>query len=190
MAWCHQTTSHYPSRCWPSSRVQYGTTRSHWVTCILVHLVNWIPWNISHESYKICCWIPFWRYINIINKSDFSVVRNLFQVIFSWSIAIVSGCIVKTNAVCGLPYIFTTSNLLKWIWLGRCSRYRIIIIYCYHLLPLLTHWDLHKIDIFQTPFFNAFFWKMQLMVWSWTTQDKWVAVFYKKGLKLHKQSPH
>ena len=29
MAWCHKTTSHYMSQCWPSSMTSYGVTRPH-----------------------------------------------------------------------------------------------------------------------------------------------------------------
>ena len=31
MAWCHQATSHYLSRCWPRSLLPYGITRPQWV---------------------------------------------------------------------------------------------------------------------------------------------------------------
>ena len=31
MAWCHHTTSHYLSQCWPSSLSPYGVTRPQWV---------------------------------------------------------------------------------------------------------------------------------------------------------------
>ena len=30
MAWCHQTTSHYLSQCWPRSLWPYGVTRPQW----------------------------------------------------------------------------------------------------------------------------------------------------------------
>ena len=31
MAWCHQATSHYLSKCWPRSVSPYGVTRPQWV---------------------------------------------------------------------------------------------------------------------------------------------------------------
>ena len=31
MAWCHQATSHYLSKCWPRSLSLYGVTRPEWV---------------------------------------------------------------------------------------------------------------------------------------------------------------
>ena len=31
MAWCRQSTSHYPSQCWPRSMSPYGVTRPQWV---------------------------------------------------------------------------------------------------------------------------------------------------------------
>ena len=31
MAWCHQATSHYLSKCWPRSLSPYGVTRPQWV---------------------------------------------------------------------------------------------------------------------------------------------------------------
>ena len=31
MAWCHQATSHYLSKCWPRSKSPYGVTRSQWI---------------------------------------------------------------------------------------------------------------------------------------------------------------
>ena len=31
MAWCHQTTSHYLSQCWPRSLSLYGITKQQWV---------------------------------------------------------------------------------------------------------------------------------------------------------------
>ena len=31
MAWCHQSTSHYLSQCWPRSMSPYGVTRPQWV---------------------------------------------------------------------------------------------------------------------------------------------------------------
>ena len=30
MAWCHQTTSHYLSQCWPRFMSSYGVTRPQW----------------------------------------------------------------------------------------------------------------------------------------------------------------
>ena len=34
MAWCHQTTSHYLSQCWPRSMSPHGVTRAQWVNAL------------------------------------------------------------------------------------------------------------------------------------------------------------
>ena len=40
MAWCHQATSHYLSKCWTRSRSPCGVTRPQWV----VMSGNWYSW--------------------------------------------------------------------------------------------------------------------------------------------------
>ena len=38
MAWCHQATSHYLSRCWPRPMSPYGVTRAQWVKVVFKDL--------------------------------------------------------------------------------------------------------------------------------------------------------
>ena len=60
MSWCRQTTSHYPSQCWPTLMSLYGAIRPPWV--MTIHLkgiwtkrtLNYL-WSIQHIREKMAC---------------------------------------------------------------------------------------------------------------------------------------
>ena len=56
MAWCHQTTSHYLSQCWPRSLSPYGVTRPQWVCSQLVVLV--MTTRVTYLIISMSYWCP------------------------------------------------------------------------------------------------------------------------------------
>ena len=48
MAWCHQSTSHYLSQCWPRSLSPYGVTRPQWVNLIQCNV--WWPGHVRSQA--------------------------------------------------------------------------------------------------------------------------------------------
>ena len=68
MAWCHQTTSHYLSQCWPRSMLPHGITRPQWVKEIRYILsisceiaLRWMPED-SIDGKSASIQVVAWRH--------------------------------------------------------------------------------------------------------------------------------
>ena len=58
MAWCHQETSHYLSRCWPSFMSWYGVIRPQWVRLYV------LQWSLTVILMLLCQTQPI-QYCNL-----------------------------------------------------------------------------------------------------------------------------
>ena len=69
MAWCHQATSHYLSKCWLSSLSPYGVARPQWVNVSFntlrprqhgrhfqMHFLEWKCMNFDYDFTEVCSW--------------------------------------------------------------------------------------------------------------------------------------
>ena len=72
MAWCHQTTNHNLSQCWPRSLSPYGVTRPQWVK---------MPWTQLQWKLKKT---PSGGKINLICLAEWS--NCFFEIRFSQSV--------------------------------------------------------------------------------------------------------
>ena len=73
MAWCHPSTSHYLSQCWPKSMSPYGITRAQWV-----------EQNYVRQPIKTWERRPFYH---MSARENCSQIRNIYPiswVLMSW----------------------------------------------------------------------------------------------------------
>ena len=64
MAWCHQTTSHYLSLCWPRSLSPYGITRPQWVNTWLQRIGQRQLQDEKHLTFGV----PYIRGLTVVNS--------------------------------------------------------------------------------------------------------------------------
>ena len=77
MAWCHQSTSHYMSQCWPSSMSPYGVTRAQWVKPAFPEFNH--SYRQYHEQHLSIHWIWKFLWTAVFMYENFSSLSN-----FAW----------------------------------------------------------------------------------------------------------
>ena len=70
MAWCHQTTSHYLSQCWPRSLSPCGVTRPQWVKVVCFVMV------IKSDNKAIQFITSLWWEMSIFKDSHINSLKQ------------------------------------------------------------------------------------------------------------------